>query len=133
MKTTFWQQEWKKAIFLGLDGNEEQREAYVDRLKVTHVRPKEDEDELVWSKNPSLGFYTPRLGYKAMIVNDKHDEIQGWWKSLWKRKHASLFLMHNKAHIFWPLQISPTWAVDYNDVTDLPHLGCRLQWFILTN
>jgi hypothetical protein len=59
MKTTFWQQEWKKAIFLGLDGNEERREAYMDRLKVTHVRPKEDEDELVWSKNPSLGFYTP--------------------------------------------------------------------------
>jgi len=32
--TTFWQHEWKKANFLGLEGNEEQWEAYTAGLKV---------------------------------------------------------------------------------------------------
>jgi len=30
-------------------------EAYIDNFKKSHVKIKETKDELVWSKNPSLG------------------------------------------------------------------------------
>lgn len=48
----------------------EQWEAYTTRLKVSHVRLRNTKDELVWLKNPTLGFYTHRIGLKAMFVND---------------------------------------------------------------
>ena len=44
-------------------------EAYIGKLRVSHVKIIEEADELVWSKNPALGLYTTILGYKAMLLN----------------------------------------------------------------
>ena len=58
--SSIWHQQWKKSDFLGLDGVEgELWEAYKTKLKVSHVGIKKVEDELIWSKNPTLGIYTP--------------------------------------------------------------------------
>lgn len=52
-----WQQEWKKENLLGLDGNDkEQWDSHTATQKVSHVRLRETEDELVWLKNPTVGF-----------------------------------------------------------------------------
>ena len=45
-------------------------EAYIEKLKVSHLEI-EVEDELVWSKDPTLGIYTPKLRYKAMYGSDR--------------------------------------------------------------
>lgn len=77
-KSTFWEREWKKANFLGLEGNEkEQWVAYTAGLKVSHVWLKETEDELIWLKDPNLGFSSPRLGFKVMFVNDQPNGSNG--------------------------------------------------------
>jgi hypothetical protein len=46
-------------------------EAYTTKLKVSHLGIEEVEDELVWSKNSTLGIYTPKLGYRAMYESDR--------------------------------------------------------------
>lgn len=48
----------------------------VSRLKGCHVQIKEKRDTLVWFKNPDLGFYTPKLGYKAMFGEERPENIQ---------------------------------------------------------
>ena len=59
--SSIWHQQRKKSDFLGLDGVEgELWEAYKAKLKVSHVDIKKVEDELIWSKNPTLGIYTPK-------------------------------------------------------------------------
>jgi hypothetical protein len=45
-------------------------EAYIEKLKVSHCGI-EVEDELVWSKNSTLGIYTPKLRYKGMYGSDR--------------------------------------------------------------
>jgi hypothetical protein len=80
-------QVWKKADQLGLEGNEQiERDAYTAKLKMSHVRIKDSEDELAWSKNPSLGIYNPKLGYKAMFTPRWPEDTQWWWKDIWKIK-----------------------------------------------
>ena len=58
--SSIWHQQWKKSDFLGLDGVEgELWEAYKTNLKVSHVGIKKVEDDLICSKNPTLGIFTP--------------------------------------------------------------------------
>jgi len=53
-------------------------------LKSSHVRIKEEDDSLVWTRKPILEFYVPILGYKAMFGDERPEKIQWWWKPLWK-------------------------------------------------
>ena len=39
-------------------------------LKSSHVRIKEDEDELSWCRNLVAGGYSPKLGYKVFREDD---------------------------------------------------------------
>lgn len=65
-------------------------------------KKSEEEDILVWSKNPMLGVYTPILGFKA-LVEEEGREVEIWGcKSLWKLKQLwnqnSIWLaLRNKA------------------------------------
>jgi hypothetical protein len=43
--------------------------AHVDHLKNICIQIEEEDDVSVWSTNPSLGEYTPRLGYNTMFVD----------------------------------------------------------------
>lgn len=47
-----------------------QWEAYIGNLNASHVRIRDAEDELIWSKNPTLGNYIARLVYKVMFINE---------------------------------------------------------------
>jgi hypothetical protein len=49
----------------------------VDKLKSSHVRIRVKEDELVWSKNSSLGEYTTRFGYKSMLLMQSKEPFHG--------------------------------------------------------
>jgi len=69
--STIWHHESKNGNQLDLGGHEGKLwEAYIEKLKVIHLGI-EVEDELVWSKNSTLGIYTPKLSYKAMYENDR--------------------------------------------------------------
>jgi len=57
-----WQHEWKLAEMLGLfEGEAMEWGIYIVALKVSHVRIKDEEDELLWSKNLVSDIYTPKL------------------------------------------------------------------------
>ena len=85
--TIIWFQEWKSTTFFGMERNiGAQWEDYVMRMKRTHVKIKEEVYTLVWTKTPTLGFYKPKLAYNAMFGEEKLENIQWWWKSLWKNR-----------------------------------------------
>jgi hypothetical protein len=66
--TTIGSQEWNFTNLLVLNGiNGELWDAYIKNLKSIHAIIKESKDDLVWSKNMTLGVYTPKLGYKSMF------------------------------------------------------------------
>jgi len=57
------------------NGNEgEIWEAYITNLKANHVRINDFEYEFLWSKNISLGMYTPSVGYKALRENEREEK-----------------------------------------------------------
>jgi hypothetical protein len=58
----------------------------VQKLKQSAIRLREEEDEIVWSKNNSSGRYTTQLGYKAMFRVEEENDRKWWWKSVWKIK-----------------------------------------------
>jgi hypothetical protein len=41
-------------------------EKYIASLRSSHVRLEDVEDELIWSKNPTRGVYTPKVGYRDL-------------------------------------------------------------------
>eukprot|EP01018_Ginkgo_biloba_P031210 Gb_14160 [translate_table: standard] len=60
--STVWRKEWKSTNLIGLvDEAMEESEAFVNCFRSSHVRLKDIEDELIWSKNPALGLYTPKV------------------------------------------------------------------------
>ena len=69
--TTIWRQEWKLVAMIDLVGKEvEEWEACISILSLSHLRIKDDEDELIWSKNHVRGIYTPKVGYHALSAID---------------------------------------------------------------
>lgn len=58
---------------LGLDGQDgDQSSAYTNRLKLSYIFLKEEDDALVWSWSPS-GDFSACFGYKAMFLNEDLD------------------------------------------------------------
>jgi hypothetical protein len=55
-------------------------------LRESHVRIKGTEDELVWSRNPIGGVYTPKLGYKVLEEGEGIKELEWWFKEVWNFK-----------------------------------------------
>ena len=41
---------------------------------------------MVWLRNPFQGEYSSKLGYKVMFMEGSQDEVEWWWKALWKLK-----------------------------------------------
>jgi hypothetical protein len=67
--TTFWSQGWKETNGLGLDNVEViELERYINMLKISQIRLKDCEDELIWDTTPS-GIYTPKLGYLKLNLD----------------------------------------------------------------
>jgi hypothetical protein len=65
--SSIFREEWLIAKNLGFDGDERMIwETYQTTLKYRHVRIKEFDDELVWSKNLVRGQYSPKLGYSSL-------------------------------------------------------------------
>ena len=58
---------------------------YLDTLKTSHVRLRNEVDVLVWNQSKS-GRYTPKDGYLQMILDINDLEFSWWWKVLWKFK-----------------------------------------------
>jgi hypothetical protein len=53
-------------------------------LKHSAIVLKDQDDELKWSLNKSLGVLTTKLGYKSKINEGLGDVSQWWWKLVWK-------------------------------------------------
>jgi hypothetical protein len=84
--TTLWSQGWKEANRLGLSDDEViELERYINLLKISQIRLRDCEDELIWDSTPS-GFYTPKLGYLKLNSDLAQRETVWWWGKLWKLK-----------------------------------------------
>jgi hypothetical protein len=82
--TTIWSQGWKEENRLGLDDDEVlELERYINLLKITQIRLRDREDELIWDTTPS-GIYTPKLGYLKLNSDLLQRESVWWWGKLWK-------------------------------------------------
>jgi len=106
--STLWHQGWLTGARIGLHGDYLMEwDHFVARLRGSHIRLSNREDELVWDHHPS-GVYTPKAGYIQLNVDVFNRELVWWWKVLWKLScpsKAKLFMwavLENKA---------PTWEV----------------------
>eukprot|EP00253_Pinus_taeda_P031439 PITA_31439 len=52
-------------------------------LTESHIRIVEGPDELIWQQAES-GLYTPREGYKHIIIHRKPEVLDRWWHHIWK-------------------------------------------------
>ena len=43
---------------------------YTQILICSAIKSKDGEDEILWSKNPSMGSYTGRVGYVSLFIED---------------------------------------------------------------
>jgi hypothetical protein len=58
--------------------------AFVQKLTASNIIRREEEESLVWAKNPTGRFYPAKLGHGAMFSNNQ-DQIKQWWrKKAWK-------------------------------------------------
>lgn len=55
---------------------------YIQALTESHIRLKEDEDELIWDVSKS-GHYVPKIGYYKLIQAKNPDTHKSWWSALW--------------------------------------------------
>jgi hypothetical protein len=81
--------------------------SYTDALKDSNVKLGEDEDQLLWSLNPSRT-YAPKLGYRALVEEGLVGQLVWWWRIIWKLRCPS------KNKIFMWLALNnkaPTWEV----------------------
>jgi len=61
--TNLWSQGWKPTISLGLEEEEViELERYITIFKISQIKLRDSEDELIWDTAPS-GIYTPKFGY----------------------------------------------------------------------
>jgi hypothetical protein len=85
-QTTIWRQGWKDAQALNL---EEQLSvhwsAYIRSLQLSHIKIKDQDDELIWKFSP-FGVYTPKDGYSFLMINLRPQAPDWWWKGVWKSK-----------------------------------------------
>lgn len=58
---------------------------YVAVLKTSNTRLNNSEDSFVWIQSKSV-IYSPKDGYKQLIMDKNNVEISWWWKALWKFK-----------------------------------------------
>jgi hypothetical protein len=83
-RSIIWHQHWVTWRQIGL-GEEYATtwKRYIDILKDSNVRIREDDDQLVWSLNP-IGTYVPKIGYKALVEEGREEQHVWWWKIIWK-------------------------------------------------
>jgi len=53
-------------------------ERYINILKISQIRLRDCEDELIWDSTPS-GIYTPKLGYLKLNSYLAQRETVCWW------------------------------------------------------
>lgn len=60
---------WKSPLALGLEGKKAiERQVFMDILCLNYICLSDEvPDELVWSKNPTLGSFTTKLGYSHLM------------------------------------------------------------------
>jgi len=118
--TSFWMQEWRSARALGLnDDISPAFDHYISGLKSCHIRLRDRVDELIWDEDPR-GFYTPKVGYRALSNDLNQRDPKWWWKKLWKINcppKSKLFMwsvLENKAPTWDNLQkkqmVGPGWC-----------------------
>jgi len=56
---------------------------YCSALTESHIRIVEGPDELIWQQAES-GRYTPKEGYKQIIIDRKPEVLDRWWHHIWK-------------------------------------------------
>jgi hypothetical protein len=107
-RSTDWQQHWLTWEEMGLrEEFVEEWKGYTKVLKDNNVKIQEDDDQLIWSLNPS-GTYVPKLGYRALAEEGLEGQQAWWWRIIWKLKCPSKnkifmwLILNNKA---------PTWEV----------------------
>eukprot|EP00253_Pinus_taeda_P035163 PITA_35163 len=106
--SSIWGQAWKSGEDLDLEApwwNE--WNAYIQELSRTNVRIKDESDQLVWA-HADTGEYSPRNGYKFIMLRKGWEEPEWWDRNLWKLKcpvKARLF--------FWYIlkRKIPTWDI----------------------
>jgi hypothetical protein len=87
--TNIWNKGWQGSDFLRLNGEEaENWSRYVKKLKQCSVNLRDEEEDLVWSKNSNSGRHTATICYKASFV-EKEEDQKWWWKIIWKLKTLS--------------------------------------------
>jgi hypothetical protein len=75
---------------------------YTNTLKYNNVKIKEDDDQLVWSLNPT-GKCVPRICYKALTKEKREGEHVWWWRTIYKLRCPSKnkifvwLILNNKA------------------------------------
>jgi len=80
--TTLWQQGWRSASSLGLNGDLAiLRGDYISVLWLGNIRVTDREGEMIWKKAP-LGVYTPKLGYISLNINLLQQDPYQWWSGL---------------------------------------------------
>lgn len=63
-----WNEDWK---------------SYIQVLIESHIRLREEEDELIWAISKT-GQYSPKLGYNKLIEEKNPDSHRSWWSAIWK-------------------------------------------------
>jgi hypothetical protein len=86
-RSTNWQQQWLTWEEIGLGEDlDEAWKTYTDALKDNNVKIREDDDQLLWSLDPTRT-YVPKLGYKA-LTEEGRDKVW-WWRTIWKLRCPS--------------------------------------------
>jgi hypothetical protein len=77
---------WISGEDLNLEANSLQTwKRYIISLENSFVRLSDQEDQLIWSFNPT-GKYSPKHGYLSLIQATKQEPPPWWGKLLWKLK-----------------------------------------------
>lgn len=70
---------------LGLEGGlAEEWQQFTASLKHNAIRQKDDEDEIILSKNRASRMLIAKLGYEVLVEENVEGEKKWWWKVIWK-------------------------------------------------
>lgn len=82
--TNVFQQAWLSGNTLGIpDRWLQEWDRYIRPLTESHVRLREELDELLWGLAQN-GKYSPKEGYLVIHSRYKPEICQFWWKNIWK-------------------------------------------------
>eukprot|EP00253_Pinus_taeda_P008825 PITA_08825 len=85
-QSTIWGQAWLSAEDLGLHIRwHPEWSQYISELHRSHVRLKNDQDNLIWAHGISGG-YSPKEGYNYLMEKKGWGDPEWWSKNLWKLK-----------------------------------------------